>query len=340
MRSAMFHASPRSCVTTRIATSVSCTRLEHQLQDLAAHRGVEARDRLVGDDQPRVERHRARDHDALALAAGDLVRVEREEPLRRPQPGARRARRPRAPSRRRAPCGCAALRRPTRRSSGAGSAPRSGPGRPSARCAGSGAATRCRSGSGVAAEPDLALRRPLETRGSCGRASSCRSRTRRRARRSRPRGRRGRRRRRRGRRLPLRALEADVEVAQPRGAAPLTRVALRVEHVDARRAPARPGRPQLELAVRALVASPPRSADGTEQPVGSARGSGGSPPSPGGACGSARSPMVGNAAASAFVYGCAGAREDLVARALLDDPARVHDREPLGRRRRAPRGRG
>ena len=36
---------------------------------------VECRDRLVGHDQARVERERARDADALALAAGELVRI-------------------------------------------------------------------------------------------------------------------------------------------------------------------------------------------------------------------------------------------------------------------------
>ena len=53
-RSAMFQASPRSWVTTRIATPVSRTSFEHQREDLAADRGVEARDRLVGHEQARV----------------------------------------------------------------------------------------------------------------------------------------------------------------------------------------------------------------------------------------------------------------------------------------------
>ena len=48
---------------------------QHQREDLAAHRRVEARDRLVGDEQRRLEHHRAGDHDALALAARDLVGV-------------------------------------------------------------------------------------------------------------------------------------------------------------------------------------------------------------------------------------------------------------------------
>ena len=45
-----------------------------QVQDLRLHRDVERRDRLVADDQLRVDGERARDADALALAAGELVR--------------------------------------------------------------------------------------------------------------------------------------------------------------------------------------------------------------------------------------------------------------------------
>ena len=88
MRSAMFQARPRSCVTTRIVTPASWTRLEHQLEDLSAHRGIEARDRLVGDEERRVQHHRAGDHHALALSAGELVRIELEEPLGRTKTGA------------------------------------------------------------------------------------------------------------------------------------------------------------------------------------------------------------------------------------------------------------
>ena len=46
-----------------------------QVEDLRLDRHVERGDRLVGDDQLRLERERARDADALALAAGELVRV-------------------------------------------------------------------------------------------------------------------------------------------------------------------------------------------------------------------------------------------------------------------------
>ena len=46
-----------------------------QVQDLRLHRDVERRDRLVADDQLRLERERARDADPLPLAARELVRV-------------------------------------------------------------------------------------------------------------------------------------------------------------------------------------------------------------------------------------------------------------------------
>ena len=44
------------------------------VEDRGAQRGVDHRDRLVGDDQPRPEQQRARHHDALPLAAAELVR--------------------------------------------------------------------------------------------------------------------------------------------------------------------------------------------------------------------------------------------------------------------------
>ena len=46
-----------------------------QVQHLRLDRHVERRDGLVGDQQLRLQRERARHADALALAAGELVRV-------------------------------------------------------------------------------------------------------------------------------------------------------------------------------------------------------------------------------------------------------------------------
>ena len=50
-----------------------------QVDDLGLDRHVERADRLVGDDQVRVEGERAGHADALALAAGELVRIARRE---------------------------------------------------------------------------------------------------------------------------------------------------------------------------------------------------------------------------------------------------------------------
>ena len=56
--------------------------VEDLLQDLALHDDVERRGRLVHDHQLRIERQRDGEHDALAHAAGKLVRVV-VEPRRR-----------------------------------------------------------------------------------------------------------------------------------------------------------------------------------------------------------------------------------------------------------------
>ena len=48
---------------------------DEEVGDLRLGRGVERRDRLVGDDDLRVGRQRPGDGDALALAAGELERI-------------------------------------------------------------------------------------------------------------------------------------------------------------------------------------------------------------------------------------------------------------------------
>jgi hypothetical protein len=50
-------------------------QLDQQVQHLGLDRNVERRDRLVGDDEFRLQDQGAGDADALALAAGELVRV-------------------------------------------------------------------------------------------------------------------------------------------------------------------------------------------------------------------------------------------------------------------------
>ena len=57
------------------ARSSSLRSLAEQVHHLGLDRDVEGRDRLVGDDQLRLDRERPGDADALALAARELVRV-------------------------------------------------------------------------------------------------------------------------------------------------------------------------------------------------------------------------------------------------------------------------
>jgi hypothetical protein len=96
----------------QIAEAQLGLQFHHQVQHLRLHRHVERRDRLVGDDQLGVERERAGDGDALALAARQLVRVARMKcaaahPVEQhPTPG-------RASRRADMPCrSCASARRP------------------------------------------------------------------------------------------------------------------------------------------------------------------------------------------------------------------------------------
>ena len=69
-------------------------QIAQQVEDLRADRHIERRDRLVADDQLRLDRERARDHDALALPAGELVRIARGKArlAGRPCPAARATR--------------------------------------------------------------------------------------------------------------------------------------------------------------------------------------------------------------------------------------------------------
>ena len=50
-------------------------QVAQQVEDRRLHRDVERRHRLVGDQQRRRDRQRAREADALPLPAGQLVRV-------------------------------------------------------------------------------------------------------------------------------------------------------------------------------------------------------------------------------------------------------------------------
>ena len=90
IRSAKWAAVERSCVIMRMPSPLA-PQLVEEREDPGAHGDVEHRDRLVGDEQLRVEHEARRDRHALALAAGELVRVAVEEELGRRQ--ARRAQR-------------------------------------------------------------------------------------------------------------------------------------------------------------------------------------------------------------------------------------------------------
>ena len=59
-------------------------QVAHELEDLGLDRDVERRRRLVGDEQLRVAGQRLRDHRALPLTAGELVRVGVEPASRGP----------------------------------------------------------------------------------------------------------------------------------------------------------------------------------------------------------------------------------------------------------------
>ena len=67
-------------------------QIAQQVQHLRLNRDIQRRDRLVGDDEPRIERERARDADALALTAAELVRIAVQDSSGScPPPGAARA---------------------------------------------------------------------------------------------------------------------------------------------------------------------------------------------------------------------------------------------------------
>ena len=61
--------------------------VEHQPQQLGPDRDVEHAHRLVGDDELRPHCERAGDYHALALAAGQLVRVSGGVARGRPKTG-------------------------------------------------------------------------------------------------------------------------------------------------------------------------------------------------------------------------------------------------------------
>ena len=59
----------------QIGQAEPCLQVAHQVEDLRLHRHVQRRGGFVADQEFRLARQRAGDRDALALAAGELVRV-------------------------------------------------------------------------------------------------------------------------------------------------------------------------------------------------------------------------------------------------------------------------
>ena len=156
-----------------------------EVDDLRLDRHVERGDGLVCDDQLRVESERARDADALALPARELVRIAVDVvPARgrRPPAAAARVRESRPSSRR---GGSATGRRRSARRACGDSATRTGPGRSSASRAGT-ASAPCVSSPVMSTPSKITF--PLVGSGgarAAGRAWTCRTPTRRRSRGSR-----------------------------------------------------------------------------------------------------------------------------------------------------------
>ena len=83
-----YSTTERSCAMNSMVRPKALLQVLDQIEHLRLHRHVERRDRLVGDDEVRLDGERAGDADALALAAGELVR----EAPRRARGRGRRAR--------------------------------------------------------------------------------------------------------------------------------------------------------------------------------------------------------------------------------------------------------
>ena len=82
-RSQRYSTVARSCVMKRHEKPRSLLQVAQQVEDRRLHGDVERGDRLVGDEQRRRDRERAREPDALPLPARELVRVA--VPQLRPQ---------------------------------------------------------------------------------------------------------------------------------------------------------------------------------------------------------------------------------------------------------------
>jgi hypothetical protein len=70
-----YSTTARSWAMNSMVRPSGCCSVAQQVDDLRLDRDVERRDRLVGDDEAGPDRERPGDADALALAAGELVRI-------------------------------------------------------------------------------------------------------------------------------------------------------------------------------------------------------------------------------------------------------------------------
>ena len=88
MRSAMSATTARSCEISSRPMRFSSTRSRKSSRICCLQHDVERGGRLVGDQQLRLQRAGDRDDDALALAAGKLVRIARQREFCLRQPDA------------------------------------------------------------------------------------------------------------------------------------------------------------------------------------------------------------------------------------------------------------
>ena len=78
-RSHIWSMTARSWLTKHVGEALLGAKPRQEVEDLRLHRGVERRGRLVEQQDLRLQDQRAGDRDALALAAGELVREAEAE---------------------------------------------------------------------------------------------------------------------------------------------------------------------------------------------------------------------------------------------------------------------
>ncbi len=66
---------PQVVADEQVAEAVACLKPAQEIDDLRLHRDVERAGRLVEHHQARLQHHRPRDRDALALPAAEFMRI-------------------------------------------------------------------------------------------------------------------------------------------------------------------------------------------------------------------------------------------------------------------------